>query len=701
MAWMSLYPLKNALGMSLYFPDQRRFCLVYGWDLCKDLAAVGQIVTGQGVELVLTVASLRGNIQEIADIEAETLPNSEFPYEEGKAAVKELARIESEAQFATRFPEDLRPSLHSLSPLYRRVLQTVSGPFTLDIGCPEFLLTDLETLRNLQIIKDDFHPSTIKSAGRAKEGFSVFNLVDKTVTRQGRKLLRQWMLQPLRKEEKVQERLDKVAYWAMNPVQAMETQRAIKDICDLEKVACRYRSYSEKGSDWGKVWKSLKSWLSLIQLRSDLSATISEGKEDIQQLTNLCISLETTLDLNHKDSHPSVRSGISADLDYMRQSYESLEVVLKEAAGVEATELQLGVRQQRAVGVVYFPQLGYLVEMKGNREDSVGTSGSAMSVVLEQIDRLKYEFQFRTEEAVYYKSDRCRELDAQFGDLISLIKDYEGAEIRRLESDVLGTEAALIRVSRASAELDAIISLSAAAGLYGWTRPSLLTSPGIEVINGRHPLVELCVPHFIPNDVELTATQRIGLITGPNSSGKSVYMKMVGIIVYLAHCGSFVPAESAAISLCDRLFTRINIRDSLDSSAFESELKRLSCALTGASDRSLLLLDEVGKSTATVDGMALLHAIATWLQRISCPFALLSTHYKELVTLGLLRETEQMRLFTMEMKESEEPIFLYKLIPGLPQSSQAFHCAKLAKVPVTVLNRAAALRQQIRCVSSA
>ena len=699
MAWMSLYPLKSALGVSLYFKDQRRFSLVYGWDLCKDLAAVSQIVAGEGVELLLTVATLKESIQEITDIEAEILPNSEFPYEEGKAAVKELAQIASDGQFSTRFPEDLRPSLHSLSPLYRRVLQAGSGPFTLDIGCPEFLLTDLETLRNLQIIKDDFHPSTIKSAGRAKEGFSVFNLVDKTVTRQGRKLLRQWMLQPLRREEKVQERLDKVAYWAMNPVQAMETQRAVKEICDLEKVVSRYRSYSEKGSDWGKLWKSLKAWLSLVQLRPGLA--ISGGKEDIQQLTSLCISLETTLDLSNKDSHPTVRAGISADLDYMRQSYESLEVVLKETAGIEATELQLEDRQQKAVGVVYFPQLGYLVEMKGSIGDSAGTSGSAMSVVLEQIDRLKYEFQFRTEEAVYYKSDRCRELDTQFGDLISLIKDYEGGEMRRLESEVLDTQAALVRVSRTSAELDAIISLSAAAGLHNWTRPSLLPSPGIEVINGRHPLVELCVPHFIPNDVELTATQRIGLITGPNSSGKSVYMKMVGIIVYLAHCGSFVPAESAAISLCDRLFTRINIRDSLDRSAFESELKRLACALAGASERSLLLLDEVGKSTATVDGMALLHAIATWLQRVPRPFALLSTHYKELVTLGLLRETPQMRLFTMEMKESEEPVFLYKLIPGLPQSSHAFHCAKLAKVPPSVLSRALALRQQIRCVSSA
>lgn len=690
---MSVYPLKTALGVCLY--AQRRFSLVYGWDLCKDLTAVSQIVAGEGVEVILTVSGLKENIQEITDIQPEILPNSEFSYEEGKSAVKELAQVVSDSQFATRFPEDLRPALHALSPLYRRVLQSASGPFTIDIGSREFLLTDLETLRNLQIIKDDFHPSTIKSAGRAKEGFSVFNLLDKTVTRQGRKLLRQWVLQPLRREEKVKERLDKVAYWAMNPVQAMETQRGIKEVCDLEKVASRFRGYSEKGSDWAKVWKSLKAWLNMIHIRPGLLA-ISGENEDIKALESLCISLETALDLSSKDTHPSVRAGISADLDYMRQSYESLETVLKELAVIEAAELQ-----QRSVGVVYFPQLGYLVELKAGRGDSAGTSGSGLEVALEQIERLKYEFQFRTEEAVYYKSTRCRELDAQFGDLISLIKDYEGVEVRRLETEVLHTQDALIRVSRLTAELDALISLSAAAGMHSWTRPSFLPSPGIEVINGRHPLVELCVPHFIPNDVELTNGQRIGLITGPNSSGKSVYMKMVGIIVYLAHCGSFVPAESAAISLCDRLFTRINVRDSLNSSAFESELKRLSCALTGATERSLLLLDEIGKNTSTVDGMALLHATATWLQRIPCPFALISTHYKELVTLGLLQETTQLRLFTMEMKESEEPVFLYKLIPGLPISSHAFHCAKLAKVPAGVLNRAAALRQQIRCISSA
>jgi DNA mismatch repair ATPase MutS len=174
---------------------------VYGWDLCKDLAAVSQIVAGEGVEVILTVSGLKENIQEITDIQPEILSNSEFSYEEGKSAVKELAQVVSDSQFATRFPEDLRPALHALSPLYRRVLQSASGPFTIDIGSREFLLTDLETLRNLQIIKDDFHPSTIKSAGRAKEGFSVFNLLDKTVTRQGRKLLRQWVLQPLRRED--------------------------------------------------------------------------------------------------------------------------------------------------------------------------------------------------------------------------------------------------------------------------------------------------------------------------------------------------------------------------------------------------------------------------------------------------------------------------------------------------------------------
>jgi len=275
--------------------------------------------------------------------------------------------------------------------------------------------------------------------------------------------------------------------------------------------------------------------------------------------------------------------------------------------------------------------------------------------------------------------------------------------IRNLEKKILEHESQISQIVNALAELDCLLSLSIAAHEFRFCKPELVEENIIAIEEGRHPIQELCVPQFIPNDTIISpSTGVVKFITGPNFSGKSVYIKQVGLIVFLAHLGSYVPAKSARICVVDRIFTRISSREtiSVHRSSFFLDCAQIANVLKNATHQSLALIDEFGKGTGHLDGVAILTAVLNdFLRRETSPKVLLATHCLDLLSSGGYVDQSMNKIDSLEMtvhldeddrRRVDDPdvVYLYKLQPGKSSFSHGRHVAQMAGVPEELLIRA-------------
>ncbi|KAK2556631.1 MutS protein-like protein 5 [Acropora cervicornis] len=337
-----------------------------------------------------------------------------------------------------------------------------------------------------------------------------------------------------------------------------------------------------------------------------------------------------------------VKPRVDPALDEKKRTYNGLPDFMTKVAREELNKLSSSITE---CNVVYLPQLGYLLAIPRSKEMKEEKDFA--------LDGL--EFVFLSNNRVHYKSASTRELDNLLGDTQCEITDHETAIMHRLQTVIL-------------------------------EHTKLTTSSVLNIEQGRHPLQELCVSQFVPNDsIFCKENGRLKILTSPNASGKSVYLKQVGLIVFLAHIGSFVPAESATIGITDRVFTRIHTREtvSIALSTFMIDLNQVATAVQGATENSLVIIDEFGKGTATIDGLSLLSAtLRHWLARGSgCPKILVSTHFHGLIRQNLLPQSSLINYQTMQViQEDEELVFLYQLVDGQADSSFACHIASLAGV---------------------
>jgi len=331
------------------------------------------------------------------------------------------------------------------------------------------------------------------------------------------------------------------------------------------------------------------------------------------------------------------------------------------------------------------------------------------------------------ENIVYYKNYAMESLDREYGDLPTRFIEEQIALIADLNAIVVESEDMLLGASKIFGELDSLLALTSAAEKYGWTPPQMTTANVINITEGRHPLQEMLVPSYIPNDCNIVGGPGSGnsddghggedtimtdagpsmlVLTGANNSGKSVYMKQVAIIVFLAHIGSYVPARQATIGITDRILTRINTRESsaVDESAFLIDVKQAAFAVNFATRRSLILTDEFGKGTSMEEGAAILAAfLAHFLKRgLNCPKVLVCTHFHDIFDRGIITERQQPEQqgagvafahfdvhLDPDAQEPEDQIAcLYKLLPGRSASSLGILCAALNGVEPDVVARA-------------
>jgi DNA mismatch repair protein MutS len=521
---------------------------------------------------------------------------------------------------------------------------------------------DAATRRNLEL---DRHPS-----GRSE--FTLLGVLDSTVTAAGGRLLRRWLHRPLRDRSEIAARLDAVE-------ELIETQRFVplreqlRATSDIGRAATRIALKTARPRDLVLIRQTLTVLPKLRGLLTDLASP------RLRQLCERLDDLPEVRDLIQRAIVPTpppllrdggvLAPGFHSELDELRAlSRHSdeylLEIERRERARTGITGLKLR----------YNKVHGYYLEIPRGQSDRVPADYIRRQTV-------KHAERFLTPEIKAFEE---KVLSAR-EKALALEKALYDALLEELTPAVPDIQ---IR-AETLAELDALAAFAERAISCNWTRPILTETPGICILGGRHPVVERQVEHFVANDLKLTPSRRMVIITGPNMGGKSTFMRQTALIVILAHLGCFVPAQEASIGPIDRIFTRIGASDDLASgrSTFMVEMTETANILHNATDQSLVLLDEVGRGTSTFDGLSLACAVAEFLARKRRALTLFATHYFELTALAdVLPAVVNVHLEAAEY--GDQIVFLHAVREGPANQSYGLQVAALAGVPGEVIERA-------------
>ncbi|PVF94626.1 hypothetical protein CPB86DRAFT_808461 [Serendipita vermifera] len=606
----------------------------------------------------------------------------------------------------------------------------------------EVMQINTDSLLSLQVFLSERHASIYSDC--VKEGLSIFGILDQTRTPLGKNLLKQWLHRPSTSLSIIQERQDVVSCF-VNPENITTADKLHKSIGGLKGAPIALNRL-RKGKATLLNWKSMvQFWVHAVMIRSELlELSLSDSVPLFSKLVELIGSstflevaetINDTIDWEESANvgHIIVQPMVDETLDRWKETLAGMDSLLSSIArniaeGISPEHAE----RYRELNVVYFPQLGYLISIPLQVEDSE----SQMRQGLEG-----WQFQFMTDDAFYFKSQEMREMDEHVGDLNTYIADREIEIVQHLQQLVLEHANSIMEICEQAAILDCLLSYAAASRQYQWTRPTMTDEVVIDIGGGRHPLQELVDDHFVQNDtyagdpsnntedLEIQVNKVI-ICTGANASGKSVYLRQCALIPYLAQIGCFVPATSARLGIIERVFTRIQTRESVSKmqSAFMIDLNQVSLALRNAStSRSLLILDEFGKGTLPTDGAALFTGVIKYLLNLgnSCPFVFAATHFHEVMNHSMLSpnlpisfvhmavmittqygnvlEDSTADSSTMDVDRSqsedldherrgirpgEDVTYLFKVSNGLCLHSHASKCALTWGIPPRVVQRA-------------
>jgi len=498
----------------------------------------------------------------------------------------------------------------------------------------------------------------------------LIETIDRTQTPMGKRTLRRWIERPLLEANRINQRLEAVSALVGDYMLREEAREYLSRIPDIERIATRIVRLSASPNDL----LSLKSALEAIE---PLKEALAPAAPEESLLHRVLSAMEEPPGVREliaaaisEEEGEIIHVGYSTELDEAREFRDGAHEWLTR---FEANErLKSGLKTLK---VGYRDGEGYFMEVAGRESRSVPPH-------YEHRKALKYNARYVTVELKEHESRMLTARD----------------EVERLERQILGQiraavkEAApqLQRIARAVAVVDVVSSFAAAANELRYCQPEVTEERGLRVTAGRHPVVEhsLETP-FVPNDSRIDGSSRLQIITGPNMAGKSVYLRQVAHIALLAQTGSYVPAEEAALGVVDRIFTRVGAEDRLASgeSTFMVEMTEAASILNSATDRSLVILDEVGRGTSTYDGMSLAWAIAEYLHDDVQALTLFATHYHELTRLSeVLPGCENHKASVEEV--GGEIVFLHRIEPGAESSSYGVHVARLAGLPRRVTERA-------------
>ena len=528
-----------------------------------------------------------------------------------------------------------------------------------------FMLLDAQTRRNLELF----------ASGRGASDGSLLAVIDLTRTAMGGRQLKKWLSQPLLDLVELNKRLDVVEWLVSHAQPRSKLLAALDKMPDLERLINRVRGHLA-------IPRELVALRRGLELVPEIKALL-EGATGLEWLASQIRPLPELVALIAQAiaDEPSglgegtvIKPGFSAELDALRQASTSARQYL---ANLERQERQRTGIKSLKVG--YNKVFGYYIEVSNPHLAQV-PADYVRKQTLAGVERYFTPELKEYESAVLNAQERIEELE---GNLFRQVCQQAGAEGERV-----------LALASALAQLDALAALAEAAVRYGYSRPQLDNEDRIIIKGGRHPVVERFLEGegFVPNDTYLSNEDaQMLIITGPNMSGKSTYLRQVAIIVLMAQIGSFVPADSATIGLVDRIFTRVGLRDDLvaGQSTFMVEMLETANILNNATRRSLIILDEIGRGTSTYDGISIARAVAEYIHNHPQLGAktLFATHYHELVDLaGMLPRVKNYNVAVAE--EGGKVVFLRKIVPGGADKSYGIHVAQLAGLPRSVINRA-------------
>ncbi|MGH7582665.1 MAG: DNA mismatch repair protein MutS [Gemmatimonadales bacterium] len=542
----------------------------------------------------------------------------------------------------------------------------------------DYCWIDEMTRRNLELIEP------LRSGAR---GATLLETLDRTVTPMGARLLRQWIVSPLRSIERINARLDAVSVLAATGSLRAELRDALDGVRDLERLAARSAAGRATPRELGALRDSMQR-LPRVQAALRQAAEQPVPDADPARLATLFTHAASRFDpLGDLDAGLSqalvprppaslsegdvIATGFDAELDDLRDLRSNGKQAL--AAIQHRERARTGIPSLK---VGFNKVFGYYIEV---------TNANAGSVPDD------YERRQTLSNAERYVTPELKDYEAKVLGAEERIAEREGTLFAELRSRV-GT--AIVRIqhtARLLARLDVLADLADVAIARQYVRPAVHDRYELTMVESRHPVIEQMMPRerFVPNDVHFDEAQRVILVTGPNMAGKSTILRQIGLCMLLAQMGSFVPAAEASIGVADRIFTRVGASDNLarGQSTFMVEMSETSAILHNASQRSLVLLDEIGRGTSTYDGVAIAWAVTEYLHdQIACR-TMFATHYHELMQLP--ERLAHARNFNVAVRESAGGIvFLHRLEPGGTDRSYGIHVAQLAGLPAGVVHRA-------------
>ncbi|MCD5493843.1 DNA mismatch repair protein MutS [Lactobacillus delbrueckii subsp. lactis] len=522
-----------------------------------------------------------------------------------------------------------------------------------------------------------------QSATTGRKQGSLFWVLDKTTTAMGGRLLKQWLSRPLLSLDRIKQRQQMVQALLDDYFTRENIVDSLKGVYDLERLSGRVAFGNVNPRELLQLAKSLEATKPIIQaLAESGNPDLEKYGQGIDPQSELAESITNCLvdqpPISAKDGG-IIRAGVSEDLDKYR---EAMNGGKKWLAQMEMEERQRTGIDNLKIG--YNRVFGYFIQVsKGN---------------VAKVPQDRYTRKQTLTNAERYITPELKEHENLILEAESRSTDLEYELFSQLREAVKAHIPALQELGRQLAALDVFVAFAQDAEEKNYCRPSFSSKNEIAVKNGRHPVVEAALPagSYIPNDLVMDEDTSIYLITGPNMSGKSTYMRQLALIAIMAQIGSFVPADSAKLPVFDQVFTRIGAADDLYSgkSTFMVEMSEANEALQHASSRSLVLFDEIGRGTATYDGMALAGAIIKYLHDKVGAKTLFATHYHELTELDeTLPHLKNIHVGATE--ENGQLIFLHKILPGPADQSYGIHVAKLAGLPRAVLREASSMLKRL------
>lgn len=554
--------------------------------------------------------------------------------------------------------------------------------------------TNIGHITSLALIEEDRYVRLDKFTIRSLEliqpmqddGASLLNVVDRTVTAMGGRLLRRWLVFPLKEVKPIEQRLDVVDYIFRYPEYRALLDEQLHRIGDLERIISKVAV----GRVSPREMVQLKNALQAIQpLKIACLESDNETIRQIGEQMNLCESLRDRIEHEIQPDPPLVvnrgnviAEGFSPELDELRNISRGgrdflIDIQQREAESTGISSLKIG----------YNNVFGYYLEVRNTYKDKVPEEW-VRKQTLAQAERYITQELKEYEERILGADEKIQSLEERlFNELVTATQEF----IPQIQIN-----------ANVVARLDCLLSFAKTAEENRYVRPVIEDSDALDIRQGRHPVIETQLPpgeHYVPNDIQLdTERQQIIIITGPNMAGKSALLRQTALIVLLAQIGCFVPAESARVGLVDKIFTRVGASDNIaqGESTFMVEMTEASNILNNVSPRSLVLFDELGRGTSTYDGISIAWAIVEYLheQPKARARTLFATHYHELNEME--KNFKRIKNFNVSVKElNGKVIFMRRLERGGSEHSFGIHVADIAGMPKSIVKRANTVLKQL------